>query len=339
MRKLVHVLSLAILVAGSVSAQYVVSAHSGLINKAEGQVFLDGKLVEPKVAEFPEVKIDQTLSTEDGRAEVLLTPGSYIRLDESSSFQMIQNKLANTRVKILNGSALLEVSEMLAENSITLLFGETEVAIVKAGVYRIDAAQSRLRVYDGEARVTSGAQTLTAKRGKEVTLGALLVAGNFDTKATDSFHRWSARRAEYIAKANVSAANTSRGSSGCYASSTNCGSTWSYNPWFGLYTWIPGRGTYCGFYGYCYYSPSSVYGLYYPPQNYDYNRGSGMPTFSNPSSPSFDSGVGYNTSARSGVSTSMPSTSAVSSGASAAAAGSSRGGGAATSSAGGARGH
>jgi hypothetical protein len=337
MRKLVHVLSLAILVAGSVSAQYVVSAHSGLINKAEGQVFLDGKLVEPKVAEFPEVKIDQTLSTEDGRAEVLLTPGSYIRLDENSSFQMIQNKLANTRVKVLTGSALLEVSEILSENSITLLFGETEVVIVKPGVYRIDAAQSRLRVYDGEARVISGAQTVTAKRGKEVTLGALLVAGNFDTKATDSFHRWSARRAEYIAKANVSAANTSRGN--CATSGSNCGSTWSYNPWFGLYTWIPGRGTVCSFYGYCYYSPSSVYYLYYPPQNYDYNRNAGMPTFSNPSSPSFDSSVGYNTSARSGVSTSMPSTSPVSSGASAAAAGSSRGGGAATSSAGGARGH
>ncbi len=245
---------------------------------------------------------------------------------------MIQNKLSNTRVKVLTGSALLEVSEMLSENSITLLFGETEVAIVKPGVYRIDAAQSRLRVYDGEARVTSGAQTLTAKRGKEVTLGALLVAGNFDTKATDSFHRWSARRAEYIAKANVSAANTSRGN--C-AVSSNCGSGWSYNPWFGLYTWIPGRGTYCNYYGYCYYSPTSVYYLYYPPQNYDYNRGGGTSAFSNPSSPRFDSSVGYDTSARSGVSTSMPSTSAVSSSASAAAAGSSRGGGAATSSAGG----
>jgi len=258
---------------------------------------------------------------------------------KNSSFQLINHKLMDTRVKFSTGSTLLEVAELAAQNGITLLFGQTQVTIVKQGLYRLDAPQSRLRVYDGEVRVTSGDQTLTAKRGREVILGSILSAANFDTKSTDGFFRWSARRSEYIAKANITSANTSRGTSGCFASSTNCNSSWSYNPWFGLYTFIPGYGTYCGFYGYCYYSPYSVYNLYYPPTNYGYGRGAGTPSFSNPSAPRFDSSVGYDTSARSGVSSSMPSTSAVSSGASAAAAGGSRGGGAATSSAGGARGH
>src|ERR1041385_381178 len=91
------------------SGQYVVSAHSGLLNKVEGTVKLDGKQAEPKFGEFPEMKLGQTLTTEDGRVEVLLTPGTYMRVNENSSFEMVNNKLADTRVKILSGTVLLEV--------------------------------------------------------------------------------------------------------------------------------------------------------------------------------------------------------------------------------------
>ena len=118
---------------GSVWAQQVISAHSGVIQYVEGQVDVDGRVVQPKFAQFPDVKGGQTLTSDDGRAEVLLTPGVFLRLAENSSFQMISNQLADTRVEILSGSALVEVGELLSNNAITVLFKNSEIALAKTG--------------------------------------------------------------------------------------------------------------------------------------------------------------------------------------------------------------
>ena len=51
---------------------------------------------------------------------------------------------------------------------------------------------------------------------------------------------------------------------------------WGYNPYFGVYTFIPGNGRLCDpYYGYCYWSPNYVNRLYYqaPPQVYTNNGG------------------------------------------------------------------
>ncbi len=199
-----HFLSLALLAAGSAWSQSVISAHSGVIHYVEGQITVDGTAVQPKFAEFPDVKPGQSLAAEDGRAEILLTPGVFLRLAEASSFRMLSNKLADTRVEILTGSAMVEVGELLADNAITLQFHDAQIALLKKGLYRLDSdgldsKLGRLRVYEGEARVTSGSQTIAAKRGHEVEFGAVLESRNFDAKSTDAFYRWSARRAEYIA--------------------------------------------------------------------------------------------------------------------------------------------
>ena len=190
-------------------AQAVISAHSGVIQYVEGQVTLEGKTVAPKFAEFPDVKPGQTLATEDGRAEVLLTPGVFLRIAENSSFKMISNKLASTRVEVLTGSAMIEVSELLPDNEIVLQFHDASINLYKNGLYRLDADPGRLRVYQGEAQVTSGAEkTLLVRKGHQVELGDTLEARSFDTKETDAFYRWSARRDEYVAQANVTSARS-----------------------------------------------------------------------------------------------------------------------------------
>jgi hypothetical protein len=321
-----------ILCAMSASAQYVVSAHSGLLNKVEGQVNLEGKSVEPKFGEFPEMKNGQTLATEDGRAEVLLTPGAFLRVNENSSFQMINNKLADTRVKVLTGTALLELAEILPQNGITLLYGDTSITILKKGLYRIDCEPTpRLRVYDGEARVSLGDDSLVAKRGREVALGAVLSASNFDPKVTDEFYRWASRRSEDIAQANVSSAKAANGFTS---------SSWSYNPWFGLYTYIPYNGIYWSPFGYGYYSPYAVNYLYNYPGYYNNglgggSRGTTSQTYSNGSAPHYDSSVGYNVGARSAISSGSMSSGGFGSGMSSAGIGSS---GAGSASSGGSRG-
>ncbi len=51
----------------------------------------------------------QTLATEDARAEVLLTPGVFLRLGSHSSFKMVSNLLSDTRLEVLSGTAIVEV--------------------------------------------------------------------------------------------------------------------------------------------------------------------------------------------------------------------------------------
>src|SRR5579862_3927939 len=135
-------------------AQNVISAHSGTIHYVEGRVLLDGQPVEPKATEFPEVKNDQTLATEEGRAEVLLTPGVFLRLSEDSSFRMISNRLSDTSFEVVSGDALVEVMELLKDNSITVQFKGLTARVSKRGLYRFDADQGTVRVYEGQTTLT-----------------------------------------------------------------------------------------------------------------------------------------------------------------------------------------
>ncbi len=258
MRKLA--LALALTGAASVWAQTAISAHSGMIHYVEGEVQLEGQTVEPKFGEFPEVKNGQTTATQDGRAEVLLTPGVFLRLSEDSSFKMISNRLADTSLEVLSGSALIEVDELLKDNSIQVKVKDASVELSKKGLYRFEAEPSRLRVYDGEARVTSGDQTVMARKGRQVDLNGVLVASNFDPKTTDSFYRWASRRSSYIATANVSSARAA-GQSGLLSSAPY--GNWAWNPWYGMFTYLPGSGYGYSPFGWSYYSPYTV-GYLYP---------------------------------------------------------------------------
>jgi hypothetical protein len=64
-------------------AQPVIGAKSGIVNHTEGKVFLADKVLELQPAQFPEVKEGVVMRTEEGRAEVLLTPGVVLRIGET----------------------------------------------------------------------------------------------------------------------------------------------------------------------------------------------------------------------------------------------------------------
>ncbi|HEV1283952.1 MAG TPA: FecR domain-containing protein [Bryobacteraceae bacterium] len=264
-------LPLAVLLVGTSSAwaQQVISAHSGVIHFVEGQVTLEGTPVQPKFAEFPDVKNGQTLASQDGRAEVLLTPGVILRIGENSSFKMLSNNRSDTRLEVLSGEAVVEVGELLASNAITLVSGDVHIELIKRGLYQVSSDPAKLRVYEGEARVTGGNQTLVARKGREVLMGAVLDMNGFDVKDADALMRWASRRSEALAQANVSSARTasSQGYLGSgygyggygYGGTMGMG-MWAYNPWYGMFTYLPyGNGMYYSpFFGYPYYSPGNV---------------------------------------------------------------------------------
>jgi hypothetical protein len=286
-------LALAAVLTTSAWAQTVISAHSGVIHYKEGQVEVDGKPVQqdPQKGQFGDVKSGQVLEVKDGQAEILLTPGVFLRVAENSSFRMISNKLADTRVEVMSGNVMVEVGELLQDNAITLVVHGADVALLKKGLYRVDLDPSKLRVYEGEAKVTSGSQEpVTARKGREVLIGETLEAKNFDAKQTDAFYNWCARRDQYVAEANIYAAKTARDMGMGYTGSGYGGSgyagsgyggygagtgSWMWNPWFGMFTYMPYGGMFYSPFGFGYYSPSMVGYLYMPGSPYYYGGGGG----------------------------------------------------------------
>lgn len=251
-------ISTAVLSCSAAFAQQVISARSGLIHYVEGRVLIGDQQVESRLGNFPDVKENATLKTELGRAEVLLTPGVFLRVGENSSFRMITNRLIDTRLEFLSGTAVLEVADMLKDNSVTVVFRDATIRPVKNGLYRLDSDPPALRVFDGEAQVETPGGKLAVKEGKMLPFDGSLAAMKFDKKSTDALDRWSRRRAEVVAMANLSAAKGLR-SRGLRSS------MWAWNPYYGMFTFIPARGVWTSPYGFRFWSPYEVYRIYNPP--------------------------------------------------------------------------
>src|SRR5712692_5652286 len=116
------------------SAQSVISARSGLIHYAEGRVLVGDQLVETKFGSFPDIKENAELRTEEGRAEVLLTPGVFLRVGENSAVRMITNRLIDTRLEFLSGSIVIEADDILKDNAVTIVFKDAAVHLRKKGL-------------------------------------------------------------------------------------------------------------------------------------------------------------------------------------------------------------
>jgi hypothetical protein len=310
MRFFVAGLAFGVLAAGSAFAQNVISAHSGVVNYLEGTAYVNTERVDPKFGQFPEIKQDQEFRTEEGRAEILLTPGVFLRIAENSSIRLVSNKLTDTRVEVLTGSAMVECDDLAKDNAIMLLYKGNTIILAKRGLYRVDTNPARFQVYDGEAIVKGESGQLTLKGGKETALQGVLMAENFDKKATDDLYLWSNRRAGYLARANVSSAMSMRNSGGGWGSGYGSGSgfgflglggasslngLWRWNPMFGMYTYVPYQGIGYSPFGYSFWSPYTVYN-YYPTNYGGGSSGGGVVSTRSPVGSAFsNSQLGYNT--------------------------------------------
>jgi hypothetical protein len=293
---------------GLASAQSVISAKAGLINYTEGMVLLQGKEVRPLSGGlYPQMATGQELKTGDSRAEMLLSPGVFLRVGENSDVKMLSDKVEDTRLQLTSGSIIVECGALQKGDIVTVVHKNAVITLAKDGLYRLDSEPAQLRVYEGEAQVEQAGQTASVKKGRLLPLNGLMVTEKFDPKTTDALFRWARHRAEYVAMANPSAA---RGLS--YGGQLV--NSWVYNPYFGMYTFVPGGGFYNSVWGYRYWSPSSVWAVYNPPV---YNNGGGNMDsgFARASSTSGYSGVSMTSAGTSGTAavSASPSTSSGSS--------------------------
>jgi hypothetical protein len=191
------------------NAQSVISTHSGTIYFFEGAVYLGDQLgdqpLEPYPGKFPCVPQGARLRTAQGRAEVLLTPGVFLRMGERSAIRMVANDLADTQVELQSGSAIVDSGEPNSGTSVTLIYKDWRVHFVQKGSYRIDSDPPRLRVRQGEAEVFAGpaGQPVSVEPGMSLPFAGVLVPERSGGEPGDALSDWASGRGESITADNA----------------------------------------------------------------------------------------------------------------------------------------
>jgi len=160
------------------------SAVPGTLNYVEGKVSIGEETLDSKSIGSAEVKPGQSLTTGSGKAEVLLTPGVFLRVGDNSTVTMISPGLTDTEVRIERGQAMVEVEEIHPENDIRVTVDGATARILKTGLYDFDSDAGWVRVYDGQAIVKDGDRQAKVKGGRELDFAASgqLKAEKFDKK-------------------------------------------------------------------------------------------------------------------------------------------------------------
>jgi FecR-like protein len=264
----------------SVTAQdrerFVISAKAGGINAVTGRtgVHAHGSSEWEQLTIKDNLEAGDVVKTSgDGRVEMLLNPGSYLRVAENSEFELTNNSLDNLEVRLIQGTAIVEATgaddtEML----INITTPHTKMAIVRRGLYRVKVVPGDVtELIVRKGRVLLADSQTKIKGGRKLVFSGLTFSEAKLEKAdkeSDDFDNWSKQRAETIAQVNRKI--RSRDVNTLLASFRDpwwgaSNGLWLFHPRFGCYTFLP-----------FYYGWGSPYGnsyssyFYYP--NYYWSR-------------------------------------------------------------------
>ncbi len=253
----------------ALSAQNYKTALPGTVNYVEGQVSVNGQPLDSRQDGAIQLKPNESLTTANGKAEILLSPGVFLRAGVNSEIRMVSSGLADPTVEVVHGSALLEVDRKLKDARFDVLEHGATATILKEGLYRFDSNRGAVATIDGKMSVVENGNIQNVGKGHEVVLnGGPLKAVGFDRKAEDDLYRWSSVRSGYLAQANQSTAARIYGGYGPY-----WGNGWYWNPYFAAWSWLPGDGYFYSPFGYSFYSPAYVV---YAPYRFGYGYRSGF---------------------------------------------------------------
>lgn len=238
-----------------------VPAGPGTLNYLEGSASLSGRQLQSNDIGTSTMQPGQVLTTRDGRAEILLTPGAFLRAGENTSVKMLSSAMTATRIELIDGEAGIEVNQIGPDETIAVVANGVTTNLVKRGFYEFFTDHPRVMVFTGQAEVEVRPGTFKqVDRNHQMAL----VPGNnqissFDpSQSHDPLFQWSKSRSDYL---------TSQNRAQEYA-----GSGWGMGPyargygfWGGPY-WRPfgwGMGYYPGYYPGWWGGYWSPYGPYF----------------------------------------------------------------------------
>jgi hypothetical protein len=285
------------------NARYVISAKAGGVNIVTGDVTVTHKSDKSQTALTTKDKLEEgdiVTTGEDGRVEITLNPGSYLRLGENSSLELTTTVLEDLNLRLNKGSAVIEAAggEGLAI-VIEVSTPQTKVNLVKKGIYRLNvtADATEIQVWKGQAEVGT-ATMLKVKGGNKVTIGsANSGTAKLDKKTQDSLDVWSKERAKFLSKEReqLERKAVAQSMSGFYNSFSRRWlsgfpfyGAWLFNSFRGCYLFIPfdawawsspyGFDYFDARFGWSFFSGLPFWGSYYCPYrcgSYGYPIGNG----------------------------------------------------------------
>jgi hypothetical protein len=240
-------------------------ARPGTLNYVEGQASIDGRQVSSRSVGTAEVGAGQYLATADGKAEILLTPGVFLRLDKDSSVKMVSPDLTHTEVLLDRGRASVEADQLYPQNTILIDQKGGQTQLIKNGFYEFNADDNTVRTFDGKAAVYPGddlqrkVKPVDVKGGRQLALnGDMVKPKGFDkNRSEDDLYNWSSLRSDYLGEANVDLA-AQYASYGPGFGGFNPGWYWDADMY--AYDWLPGGGPFWSPFGFGFYSPYYLYG-------------------------------------------------------------------------------
>jgi FecR protein len=245
--------------------KFVISARAGGVNAVTGRATMHPH----GNSEWQLLTIKEDLETgdvvrtdRDGRVEMLLNPGSYLRVGENSEFELVDGSLDNLEVSLRRGTAIVEVTG--AEDN-ELFIGITtphaRMSIVRRGLYRVNVIPgdtTELIVRKG--RVMLEDSHTKVKGGNKVVFnnGSFSVAqlSKADKNNGDGLEDWSKGRAQSLAHTNsqissrtLDAFALSFRNDWSYSSVARRAGFWLYSSAARCYTFVPYYGGWDSPYG------------------------------------------------------------------------------------------
>lgn len=244
--------------------KYVISAEAGGVNFVQGdvRVLTNNSSRLGSLLKGDNLKVGEEIMTGiDGKAEILLNPGSFVRLGANTDFEFETTSLDDLRLKLNRGSAMFEV--ITDDNfKISVKTPKADFYLIKSGIYRLDVladGTGRLEVRKGEAQVGNMNATTVKKKKAAIFDGDEVAVEKFDRDDKDALERWSEFRSEQLAEANARLSQRNLRNTLVYGFNNNA---WSFYNSFGLWAYSPQFGGYCFLpFGYGWNSP---YGYRYP---------------------------------------------------------------------------
>lgn len=172
----------------------------------QGTVLLDGNPIDKANVNKAELSPGEVLSTRSGRAEVMLDPGIYLRLDDHTRVKMLSMAFTPTQLAVEHGEIGVEVDEIHNQNVLQVIDNGVTTQLIKKGYYEFNANSPMVKVFSGQAEVHSGQNSWKrVSARKEMVLTDVAGArprGFTPDPAEEPMMAWSKLRSQYLAEAN-----------------------------------------------------------------------------------------------------------------------------------------
>jgi ferric-dicitrate binding protein FerR (iron transport regulator) len=197
----------------------------------------------------------QLLETQQGHAEILLTPGAFLRMAENSAVKLDASSPKSVRVELVRGEVLVEMVQVDKLLSLDIVDKGADARLEKAGIYDFNATQPAIAIYDGKVRVEDDRRVISLGKGEELALAGdgPLKPRKFNLTETNPVYAWSRQRADYDARASEWTAESLIALDGASQYATG----WYWNPWFKSWAFMPARPYRVSPFGYGYYAPNA----------------------------------------------------------------------------------